>query len=450
MHHKFYLGDVIDCLKSIESETIQCVVTSPPYWGLRDYNLPSTEWPEITYSPMTGVPEITIPNMICCHGLEPEPLSFVGHEVLIWREIWRVLRDDGILWLNFGDSYAGNGGQYGDKKSTLQGRKQSRTMGAERFLKKSISLKPKNLCGIPWRVVLALQADGWYLRSDIIWSKPNPMPSSTKDRPTTAHEYLFLLSKSAKYYYDNEAIKEEGVTTRPELLKFGPRPDKGYPGHTNDRRRIKTSGKWSGEDPQSSGRRIVERVKAMRAAGAPHDNPWGPKRNKRTVWTIATEAFPGAHFATFPTKLVEPCVLAGTSPKACPICRAPWRRVLKPSEAYAKCLGKSYHDHSNDIYQGLSQKKVFPRTFADYETVDWIPTCKCESNDGTGKCIVLDPFGGSGTVPLVCQWHQRESIYIDLNPDYLQMAIERNGFNGLCNLDTYEVIQANRIKEKEG
>jgi DNA modification methylase len=424
MHHKFYLGDVIDCLKQIESETVQCVVTSPPYWGLRDYG---------------------VSGQI---GLEKSPEEFVQKMVEVFREVRRVLRKDGTLWINLGDSYAGNGGQYSDDKSTLQGKKQSGSMGAERFLKKSINLKPKDLCGIPWRVALALQADGWYLRSDCIWAKPNPMPSSTKDRPTLSHEYLFLLSKNAHYYYDNEAIKEEGTTTRPELLEFGPRPDKGYPGHINDRRRIKTGGKWSNEDLQSSGRRIVERVKAARTAGAPHDNPWGPKRNKRTVWTIATEAFPGAHFATFPTKLVEPCILAGTSPKACPICRAPWHRVLKPSVEYAKYLGKSYHDHSNDTYQGLSQKKVFPRTFADYETVNWVPTCKCEGNDGTGKCIVLDPFGGSGTVMLVSQWHQIESIYIDLNPEYLQMAIERNGFNGICHPDTYEIIQVqNKIRE---
>jgi DNA modification methylase len=446
MHHIFYLGNVIDCLRQIEQETVQCVVTSPPYYALRDYKLPSTEWPEVTYLPMAGVPEITIPPMTCCHGLEPDILSFVGHEVLIWREVWRTLRKDGTIWINFGDSYANDtkwGGQSGNKNYTSF----AGGYGGQR-LKRNTGLKPKDLCGIPWRVALALQADDWYLRSDIIWTKPNPMPSSTKDRPTLSHEYLFLLSKSARYYYDNEAIKEEGTTTRPELLEFGPRPDKGYPGHINDRRRIKTSGKWSNEDPQSSGRRIVEQVKAVRATGAPHDNPWGPKRNKRTVWEIATEAFPGAHFATFPTKLIEPCILAGTSPKVCPICRAPWRRLLKPSENYAKYLGKSYHDHSDDIYQGLSQKKVFPRTFADYETVDWEPTCKCDVNDGTGRCIVLDPFGGSGTTTLVSTWHQRESIYIDLNPEYLQIALGRTELNGLCHTDTYEIIEIpNQIKE---
>lgn len=443
MHHKFYLGNVIDCLKAIPHNTVQTVVTSPPYFGLRDYGLPPTEWPEITYSPMTGIPSITIPPMICCHGLEPDPFSFIAHEVYVFREIRRILRPDGTIWVNLGDSYVGATSNYGTSgsagKNSIRGKRSLIGMPSDgRKERNANGLPMKNLVGIPWRVAFALQADGWYLRSDIIWSKPNPMPSSTKDRPTLSHEYIFLLSKKAHYYYDNEAIKEEGTTTRPELLEFGPRPNKGYPGHINDRRRA--PGNWQ-----------------TKKVGLPGESenrgcPSGPvaekgKRNKRTVWEIATESFSGTHFATFPTKLVEPCILAGSSPKACPKCRAPWKRVLEPSENYAKLLGKSYHDHSDDLSQGMSQQKKMPRTFADYNTVDWEPTCKCEGNDGSGKCIVLDPFGGSGTTTLVSQYLGRDSIYIDLNPAYLDIALKRNDFDGLLHADTWEIINLTKKQE---
>jgi len=293
--------------------------------------------------------------------------------------------------------------------------------------------------GIPWRVAFALQADGWYLRSDIIWSKPNPMPSSVNDRPGTAHEYLFLLTKSPKYYYDNEAIKEEAVNGDPNP----PRGSEGAFGQEQKGRRkpdlrIGRVGAYQNRAMYGEGDGTTPTGEALRDLS---------KRNKRTVWEIPTEPCPEAHFATFPTKLVEPCILAGSSPKACPKCRAPWKRVLEPSKDYAKLLGKGYHDHSGDLNQGMSQQKKMPRTFADYNTVDWEPACKCEGNDGTGKCIILDPFGGSGTTTLVSQWLGRDSIYIDLNPNYMQIAFKRNSFTGLLHADTWEIIDL--IKEQE-
>ena len=214
-------GNCMETLKTLESESINTCVTSPPYWGLRDYN---------------GEKEQL--------GLEATPQEFVDNLVAVFREVKRVLRDDGTVWLNLGDSY-----------------------------------KKSNLVGIPWRVALALQEDGWYLRQDIIWSKPNPMPESIKNRCTKAHEYIFLFSKNAKYYYDNEAIKEDAK----------------FPGGPISAHAIR---KGVG-DPK------------MQTRGGLHKIGANAKRNKRSVWTITTKPFKEAHFATFPKDLIEPCVLAG-------------------------------------------------------------------------------------------------------------------------------------------
>ena len=239
----------------LDEKSIQCIVTSPPYWGLRKYTGDQgIEWPEISYSPMPGLPELHIEPMTCELGLEPTPEMYIGHMVLVAREMWRVLRDDGTFWMNLGDSYAssikGSGGP-SEKQLSNAG---SRYETNQRFRH---GLKSKDLCGIPWRVAFALQADGWYLRSDIIWSKTNPMPESVTDRPTKAHEYLFLLTKRAKYFYDSESIREISSTAR------------------------RTNGTALG-------------------------------RNRRTVWHLATQPYKGAHFAVFPEKLITPCVLAGS------------------------------------------------------------------------------------------------------------------------------------------
>lgn len=249
-----YNTDCLPGLKCLDSGSVDCVVTSPPYWGLRDYGLAPTEWPEVTFTAMAGVPAVTIPAMRCCHGLEADPMAYVAHEVLIFREVRRVLKNEGTLWLNLGDSYSGQpGGQQG--KTELLANRTVTTNGARLTPKKEISgLKPKNLTGMPWRVALALQADGWILRQDIIWEKPNAMPESVRDRCTKAHEYLFLMTKSAKYHFDHGALREPI------------RSDKG-------------------------------------------NSPAG--RNRRSVWSIATKPFKEAHFATFPPALIRPCILAG-------------------------------------------------------------------------------------------------------------------------------------------
>ena len=241
-------------------ESVQTVVTSPPYYGLRDYG---------------------VEGQI---GLEATPEEYVAKLVEVFRGIRQVLRPDGTVWLNLGDSYNGSGGAGGDYNEGGLKEGQPRYPG-----RRVEGLKPKDLIGIPWRVAFALQADGWYLRSDIIWHKPNPMPESVTDRPTKAHEYIFLLTKNPRYYYDAEAIAEPAVTTDPRKTTFR-----------------RTGGKMTALDvpgqAQSSHRDDRK------------DTPPRETRNRRSVWTINTSRFPEAHFATFPERLPELCILAGSRP----------------------------------------------------------------------------------------------------------------------------------------
>lgn len=262
MNYRLIHADVLDGLRSLPDESIQCVVTSPPYWGLRDYGIEGQL------------------------GLERTPDEYVASMVGVFAEVRRVLRNDGVLWLNIGDSYAGSSmSGDGESSSTLVGTHHTEREGARFDSPPRITpgIKPKDLVGIPWRVAFALQADGWYLRSDIIWSKPNPMPESVTDRPTKAHEYLFLLTKSARYYYDADAIKEPNASS---------------------------SAGWGETSQRSHGDSEVSQRRAP--GGLWRVGSVTNGRNKRTVWTIATSPFPEAHFATFPPDLVEPCILAGS------------------------------------------------------------------------------------------------------------------------------------------
>lgn len=257
--NKIINGDCIEVLKGIEDRSVNCCVTSPPYWGLRDYG---------------------VEGQI---GLEETPEAYVQRLVEVFREVRMVLRDDGTLWLNLGDSYAGSGkGPAGNLGKKHNERHMEHTNSSGNIPN---GLKAKDLIGIPWKVAFALQADGWYLRQDIIWHKPNPMPESVTDRCTKSHEYIFLLSKSQKYYYDYEAIKEESVDFE------------------NSSKRYEHS--FGG----SKSEQLLE-------TGQVHTRPIGNrefdgKRNKRDVWTIPTQPFSGAHFATFPKDLIRPCIRAG-------------------------------------------------------------------------------------------------------------------------------------------
>jgi DNA modification methylase len=249
------MGDVLEQLRTLPDESVNCVVTSPPYWGLRDYGQDAQL------------------------GLEQEPEEYISNMVDVFREVKRVLTDDGTFWLNIGDSYSGSGkGPAGNLGKANNERHLEHKTGG--IVPKGT--KPKDLVGIPWMLAFALRADGWYLRQDIIWSKPNPMPESVTDRCTKSHEYIFLLTKSRKYYYDNEAIKEPSVSNPKTAVKarFGGNK---Y-GDSSDPKHATKSG-----------------------------NIWkpSPTRNKRDVWVISTQPFKGAHFAVMPEKVAETCVLAG-------------------------------------------------------------------------------------------------------------------------------------------
>lgn len=249
MNYQIILGDCLQSMQSLKEKSINCCVTSPPYFGLRDYG---------------------VDGQI---GLEQTPEEYVAKMVEVFREVRRVLRDDGTLWLNIGDSYANGGRKTRDHDSKLPARHLSTRPDD------GDGVKPKDLIGIPWMLAFALRADGWYLRQEIIWHKPNPMPESVKDRCTKAHEQIFLLTKSPRYYFDSEAMKEDAV--------------KGAAGSTFNK------GKTA--DHQLGRSSDKERVD-------------DGKRNRRSVWSVATRPYKGAHFATFPPALIEPCILAG-----CPV-----------------------------------------------------------------------------------------------------------------------------------
>jgi len=259
MNTQILTGDCRETLKTLPDQSVHCCVTSPPYFGLRDYGNESQI------------------------GLEQTPEDYVNQLVAVFREVKRVLRDDGTLWLNLGDSYngsgkAGNNPEYASRHTAFGKKLDSGYHGKPVKIK---GLKPKDLIGIPWRVAFALQADGWYLRQDIIWHKPNPMPESVTDRCTKAHEYIFLLSKSARYHYDGEAIMEQAVSDHPAGNKTHKYVGTGDEKHATKEGLINLAGKeWE-------------------------------RRNRRSVWSVNTSPYKGAHFATFPPDLIEPCILAG-------------------------------------------------------------------------------------------------------------------------------------------
>jgi DNA modification methylase len=249
-----YEGDCIETMKQWDAGCVQTCITSPPYYGLRDYGHEGQI------------------------GLEETPEAFVAKMVEVFREVKRVLRDDGTLWLNLGDSYNGAS----TNRSGQNGYNDGRTNRSARFSNGGVEgLKPKDLIGIPWMVAFALRADGWYLRQDIIWHKPNPMPESVTDRCTKAHEYIFLFSKSQKYYFDASAIREP--LANPERTNF-----------------------QSGSRPNGENKDRNDNDLSVRSKDAVYEN-----RNKRSVWTVTTKPYSGAHFATFPPDLIEPCILAG-------------------------------------------------------------------------------------------------------------------------------------------
>ena len=378
---RFYAGDVRAVLRELPANSVHCCVTSPPYWSLRDYGTPGQL------------------------GLEATPEEYIANMVDVFREVRRVLHKDGTLWLNIGDSYAGapvgtfNGGGFKDASAVSGGRDLSGIANGSRLSKVVSGLKPKDLVGIPWMLAFALRADGWWLRQDIIWAKPNPMPESVTDRCTKAHEYVFLLSKSARYYYDADAVRE--------AAQDRPQPDPA------DKTISPNATEW------------LDNRYAPGASGYGH-NPAG--RNKRSVWTIATESFPESHFATFPQALVKPCILAGTSDHGvCSECGAPWARV---TDKVGEVSNGGYRKRADAPGAKLSATSAFRgAAIPVMATTGWAPTCKHEAP--VVPATVLDPFLGSGTTAMVAKALGRHAIGIDLNPTYLAMAAKRCAQMGL-------------------
>ena len=428
-------GDCRKVLATLPDESVHCCISSPPYWGLRDYQ--TAEWeggdtecdhlgkPHRTrsgfnerYSGIAASEDnkqdaLTYPMGNVCDkcgarridsqlGLEETPVAYVENMVAVFRAVRRVLRDDGTLWLNLGDSYTS--GNRADRDPALVSSSSgltNRSNGLDRA-RTPVGLKPKDLVGIPWRVAFALQADGWYLRQDIIWAKPNPMPESVTDRCTKSHEYIFLLTKSARYYYDANAIAEPVLESSTKRAAAGfvtsPRDDAvaGVSIGANERTRFGLREKF-----------------AMPST-----------RNKRSVWTVTTKPFKGAHFATFPPDLIEPCVLAGTSHfGACAECKTPYQRLVEKGDVPKR----KTRDNLLGVYPGRKtttrlntvDMAVIPTT-----TTGWGKMCNC-TTDAVEPCVVLDPFSGAGTTGVVAIKHSRCYIDTELNPDYLEISRKR-------------------------
>lgn len=357
-------GDNRETLFQLKPETIQTIVTSPPYWSVRDYETHPVQFEAMSFVPAVGLPAIAIPEWTGQLGLEPNPWWFIGHLLLTFNVAARVLRNDGTLWVNMGDTYYTGAGAVGDCPG---GGKQGKTARGKKLVNHHTTpnrmpiagYKPKDLVGIPWMLAKAMQAQGWTLRGEIIWHKPNPMPGSQKDRPTTAHEYLFLFSKSEYYFYDNVAVMEPKESAVP----CGGLPvgwETGTGGHTGLKGRYRPSakrGEFNGKTEAMAGNER-NAFRAVRTV-----------REKRSVWSIPSSPYKGAHFATFPPELVRPCLAAATSEKgACPHCGAAWQRITRPTE---KPLGEAV--------QGLFGPEPV-QTVTDIETVGWRPRCICGSD----------------------------------------------------------------------
>lgn len=379
-----WLGDVRDVLPTFETGSVDCVVTSPPYWGLRDYGVAGQL------------------------GLEHSPEKYVENIVAAFWQVRRVLSDHGTLWLNLGDSYATNGstkwggnrnetreaGMHGSFKvtpSSLRERARPRIPNS-----RPAELKPKDLIGIPWRVAFALQADGWWLRSDVIWAKPNPMPESVTDRPTNAHEYVFLLSKSPRYWFDQEAVREQASWDRWSSKQTTPKHSE----HGNSRY-ASFGREWTDEE-----------LERYRAAG----------RNVRDVWEIATQPYAEAHFATFPEELVRRCILAGCPELVCRVCGKPRERLVDVEyENPGNRLNNGQRAGGTLCNSGVRVMSSGRRLEKSTSTIGWSDCGHGDYRPGR----VLDPFLGSGTTALVARQQGRHCVGVELSEPYGQLAARR-------------------------
>ncbi len=413
------IGDCRNVLEKMPEQSVQCVVTSPPYWGQRDYG---------------------VEGMI---GLESDVQAWVAELVEVFRKVRRVLRDDGTVWLNLGDKYNNKpkGSLNGQDKSGLTSTR-TQEQSPPNIGGLVPELKKKDLIGLPWRVAFALQDDGWYLRRDIIWSKPNPMPESVTDRPTSSHEYMFLLTKSAKYFYDGDAVRTPlqpktyttyGSTRTPLGNDALGKVKADNFGRTMPVRKPRNTDKQRGHARPHTGFND-------RWDGMTHEEQQAGGANLRSVWNIATHPFSEAHFATFPEKLVEPCIKAGTSERGeCPECGAPWERVVE--KGYGPDTSSTNHIAGGDRTIGQGWEGTQRRATVNVTTTGWQPSCDHDAEPDPQ--IVLDPFSGAGTTGLVAARFGRRYMGIELNPEYAEMSRRRIATGvGARSPETAEVINA--------
>jgi len=384
--YRIITGDVHEQLATLDPKSIQTCVTSPPYWGLRDYGTgdwdggdPNCDHGTDKRGARLATTASSLQRDCTCGairvdsqiGMERTPEAYVENMVEVFRGVKRALRDDGTAWLNVGDSYSSH---------AVPG----------------TGIKEKDLCLIPSRLALALQEDGWYIRADVIWAKPNSMPESVTDRPTRAHEFMFLLAKNPQYFYDYAAIREGPPRVDGEN-SLGEKTEMMGPSGT------------SVAQPSTDGRSIVP-----------------PGRNRRTVWNVSPSLYRGAHFATFPTKLVDPCVLAGSSSKACGECGSPWKMGIERGGGMERDRTVDEGLPDTMTGHGFSQgsagydkhKEANPDLYTGWES-------ECAHDDDSGCSVVLDPFCGSGTTGVVALRHGRDFVGIELNPEFVTLAKNR-------------------------